>query len=291
MGRAVSCAEFDTLDGVRIAALQWDVRRADAAWNLERVSEGLSRAKSLDVDLVLLPEMWATSFPSADEALDGLLDAADRAAARLAEASREWGIDLAGSRLARGGGSRPLNRFELYVGGERRLAYDKLHLFGPTAEDQVFAAGERLPPTVEWRGARLSALVCYDLRFLECWRAPFLADADLILVSAQWPSPRASQWRALVHGLAASCQAFVLACNRVGVDRIGRRELELEFPGNSLAVDPTGATLAEGRGESGLLIADVDLTVAAEWRRRIPVRSDRRPELEAWRNADGGGPL
>src|SRR6185436_13798288 len=132
----------------------------------------------------------------------------------------------------------------------------------PTAEDAVFSAGSRLPATVVWRGVRISAAICYDLRFPELTRASFYAAAELILVPAQWPGERASQWRALVHGLAASGQCFVLACNRIGRESVGRRGMLLDFPGNSLLVDPAGKTLAEGHGEEGLVGAEFDPTLA-----------------------------
>lgn len=271
---------------MRIAALQWDVRRADVGFNLAAARDGLERAREQGVELVLLPEMWATSFPDSQDDLLLLERRARAAAAELAQIGARLQVDWAGSGFALDAldpadapASLPANRLELYAGGERILAYDKLHLFGPTAEDRVFRAGSRLPATCTWRGLKLSGVVCYDLRFPEATRAPFRDGAELLLLPAQWPTPRAAQWRALVHGLAASGQCFVLACNRLGRERVARRGLELEFPGNSLLVDPGGETLAEGRGESGLVVATIDPTLAREWQQRVPVRRDLRPEI------------
>ena len=271
---------------MKVAALQWDVRRADVAANLGAAGAGLERAKQQGVQLVLLPEMWATSFPDADDDLAAVTNAARAATATLAEWGADLGVDWAGSRLAlealdeqEPASDRPANRLELFAQGERCFAYDKLHLFGPTAEDRVFRAGSRLPQTIVWRGMRVSGVVCYDLRFPELTRAPFHDGAELLLVPAQWPSPRASQWRALVHGLAASGQCFVLACNRTGRESVARRGLELEFPGNSLIVDPAAETLAEGRGEEGLVISEIQPRLAREWQQRVPVRRDLRPDV------------
>jgi len=271
---------------VRIAALQWDVRRADVAFNLAAARAGLERAREQGVELVLLPEMWATSFPDAGPDLVGLERRAREAAAELTLLAAQLQVDWAGSGFAlealedgEAAGGLPANRLELYAGGRRIFAYDKLHLFGPTAEERVFRAGSRLPPTCSWRGLQLSGVVCYDLRFPEATRAPFRDGAELLLVPAQWPTPRAGQWRALVHGLAASGQCFVLACNRNGRERVARRGLELEFPGNSLIVGPGGETLAEGRGESGLVVATIEPALAREWQQRVPVRRDLRPEI------------
>ncbi len=268
---------------MRIAALQWDVRRADVAGNLAAARAGLERAREAGVELVLLPEMWASSFPDAGDDVAAMVRAARAAAQELAEDGARLGVDWAGSGFApcerSGQSALPTNRLELFAGGGLQFAYDKLHLFGPTAEDSVFSAGAKLPATLVWRGTRVSGVICYDLRFPELTRAPFYAAAELLLVPAQWPTERAGQWRALVHGLAASGQCFVLACNRVGRETVARRKLELEFPGNSLIVDPTGKTLAEGRGESGLVVADIDPELAREWQRSVPVRRDLRQDV------------
>ena len=272
---------------MKVAALQWDVRRSDVAGNLAAARAGLERARELGVELLLLPEMWATSFPEAGDDIPSLVSAARRAAMELCDASARLAVDWAGCGFALDEASDtrslPTNRFELFSGGKLQQAYDKVHLFGPTAEDAVFNAGSRLPATVAWRGVRVSAVICYDLRFPELTRAPFHAAAELILVPAQWPAERASQWRALVHGLAASGQCFVLACNRIGRESVGRRGIVLEFPGNSLLVDPAGKTLAEGSGEAGLVSAEIEPAYARELQQKIPVRRDLRSDVYgAW---------
>ena len=266
---------------MRIAALQWDVRRAEVAANLAAALAGLESAREAGVELVLLPEMWASSFPDPGDDLAELVRRSRRAVDELAGHGARLGVDWAGSAFAPdpAGGERPVNRLELFAAGARALVYDKVHLFGPTAEDRVFTAGSLPPPTVQVRGMRVSGVICYDLRFPELTRLPFLDAAELVLVPAQWPRERASAWRALIHGLAASGQCFVLGSNRTGRESVARRGLELDFPGNSLVVDPTGSTLAEGRGEAGLVIADCDPTLARDLQRRIPVRRDRRVDV------------
>ena len=89
----------------------------------------------------------------------------------------------------------------------------------------------------------------------------------------------AQSTEALVRGRAVENQCFVLATNRTGSAVIGRRKLQLEFPGNSLVVSPHGAVLARGEGAAGLVIADVDLDEARRYRREVPVMKDERREL------------
>lgn len=265
---------------MRAALVQFDVRRGDVAHNVERAEELLREARSSGAELAVLPEMWPTSFPDAGDDLELAVADSARALQRMAELSADLGLAIAGSAFgAASAGELPRNRLHVLVAGRLALAYDKVHLFSPTAEVESFSAGSEPPAVVHTRLAKLSGVVCYDLRFPELWRRPFLAGAELLVVPAQWPSPRATQFRALALGVAAANQCFVLAANRTGVDRIGRRALELEFPGNSIAAGPRGEALAEGHGEEGVVIADLDLEAARELRVRVPVLKDRRPDV------------
>ncbi len=270
--------------GMRVGALQFDVARGDTARNLAAVERGLAEAASSGCGLVCLPEMWPTSFPGASEVGQELLAASTAAVARVAELSGELGLVVAGSAFAEHPDGPPANRLTVHDRGELLLSYEKVHLFSPTAEGESFSAGSDAPSVVDTSAGRLAAVVCYDLRFGACAEAAFAGAPDLLLCPAQWPRPRESHWRALVHGRAVEGQCFVIAANRTGTELVGRRRVELEFPGNSLVVDPHGRTLAEGRGEAGLVVAEIDLEVARRLRVRVPVGKDCREGLYAqWR--------
>jgi predicted amidohydrolase len=262
---------------MRVAALQFDVRRGDAPANLAEVERGLREAKAVGVELVLLPEMWPTSFATPEEDRAALRAATAGARRRVEELARELGLWVGGSMF----GFEldpPTNRFELVGPRGIALGYDKLHLFTPTAEPAAFSAGRRPPEAAHCEGKRLSAVVCYDLRFAELLVPLFLEGIELLLVPCQWPSARAAQLRALALGTAAWMQAFVLVSNRIGGDTIGRRRMALDFGGGSLLVDPRGRVLAEGGGGRELVSAELDFEDLRALRSEVPVRRDRRPE-------------
>lgn len=266
-----------------VAAFQFDVRRGAVEANLAEVESGLREAARAGVRLVCLPEMWPTSFCDVEP---GILAASAAALARVRQLAGELGLLVCGSAFGEAGGGRPTNRLHVLDGGREILGYDKVHLFSPTAEAESFSAGAEPPATVTTDLGALSGVVCYDLRFGRLLRVPYLAGAEVLVVPAQWPTPRASHWRALVLGRAVEAQAFVVACNRLGTDLVGRRRLELVFPGNSLIADPHGRALAEGDGRRGLVVARLDLSEARRLRARVPVRRDERPELYAgWEGA------
>lgn len=264
---------------MRAACFQFDVTR-DVELNVASVERGLRRARDQGADLVVVPEMWPTSFAAAEDDVEVLLSATQSALGHVTNLARELDVAVCGSAFGRTG-SLPANRWALVDGGIERAAYDKVHLFRPTAEDESFSAGAKPSPVVECRGARVGGLVCYDLRFPDVARSLFRARADVIAVSAQWPSARLSHWRALCIGRAVEAQAFVVACNRVGTAVIGRRAMTLEFPGASLVVDPDGRVLAEGGGTEELVTAEIDLELARKLRVRVPVEKDERRDLFA----------
>ena len=67
---------------------------------------------------------------------------------------------------------------------------------------------------------------------------------------------------------------FVVATNRVGVERAG--DHSIEFWGHSFVCDPYGRVIAEAGHEEEVLIADCDLSLIEQARRGWPFLRDRR---------------
>ena len=264
-----------------VAAYSFDVLRGEVDQNLDQVEAALREAASLGCRLVVLPEMWTTSFLDWGSALHTELQvASDRALERVQALSRELDLVVAGTAPAQRSEGLPFNRLTIFAAGQRVLEYDKVHLFSPTAEELNFSAGsappalaaiEQMPP--------LSGAICYDLRFAETLAPAVRLGAELLVVPAQWPITRVSHWRALLLGRAVEYQSFLVASNRTGTELLGRSQRELLFPGHSMIVDPHGQILAEGGAEPGLITAEVDFEVARRLRIRVPIAKDRRENL------------
>jgi len=264
---------------MKVGACSFDVRAGEPEHNLALAETALVQAAASGVELALLPEMWPTSFPAGALAADEQqrwLDASEHCVERVRALSRELDIAIAGSAYGRASAGLPRNRLQLFAAGRELLRYDKLHLFSPTAEPAQFSAGSEPPPVVEWRGVRIGGVVCYDLRFGELFVGLHEQRVELLLVPAQWPVARERHWLALLGGRAVEAQAFVLACNRCGSATFGRRGETLEFSGNSLILAPDGERLAAGTPRGGCVSAEIDVEVAREVRRRVPVERDRR---------------
>jgi predicted amidohydrolase len=156
--------------------------------------------------------------------------------------------------------------------GREKGRYRKLHLFSPMREDRYLQAGDATLVAATSVG-RLGVAICYDLRFPELFRRLALDGADLICLSAQWPSPRQEHWRTLLRARAIENQLFVLAANCCGVQG------KLDFFGMSLIITPQGEVLAEGGDRDGEVLAELDFQALRDYRTRIPAWHDRRPEV------------
>ncbi len=257
---------------LQVAGVQADLAWEDRDTNLALLGREVSRAAANGARLVVLPEMFPTGFSMHTEVT---AEAADGPSATfLRDAAMMTGAWTAGSFACRDGGpdDRPTNRLLLASPGGDLHHYDKVHPFSHGGEADHFAPGRRLV-VVDVEDVRVALFVCYDLRFANVfWElAP---DVDLYVVPANWPTRRRRHWQALLTARAIEDQAFVLGVNRVGV---GRRVDggDLPYGGDTMLVDPWGATVAAMADQPGLVMGAVDTDAVAEVRSQLAFLPDR----------------
>lgn len=252
----------------KAAVVQFDIANGQINANMKRAMEILDSLSG--VSLAVLPELFACGFDNAhihDHArhTPNLLD-------RLSAFAREKGMALAGS-LPEHHDRKVFNTlYFIDTDGKIRGAYRKLHLFPLTLEHEYYGAGDRVE-TIETSFGRLGLMICYDLRFPEQARKMFLENVRIILVSAQWPTPRIAQWEILARARAVENQVFMVCSNRVGTDQ------DLKFSGNSLIVSPMGEVLARADESQACLAAVIDLEEVDRTRQLIPCGRDRRGDI------------
>lgn len=225
-------------------------------------------------DVLVLPELWDLGFYPAD--VRELSDAEGREAeAFLGGLAREHGVNIVGGSIARRTQSGVRNSCMVFDrrGGLAGI-YDKCHLFSPGHEDRHFEAGDEAG-LFDLDGIRAGVLICYDLRFGEFAGSLALQGAKLLFVPAAWPRPRLDHWQLLCRSRAVENQCFVAAAN--GCGQLGK----LSFCGHSVIVDPSGAILAEAAEDAQCVTAGCDPALVEAARARLPVFTDRRPELYA----------
>jgi omega-amidase len=250
--------------GFRVSVVQQPLVWQDAAANRAHFGEVLAPLAGL-TDLVVLPEMFTTGFTMKPEAHAEAADGATRA--WLLAQARALDAAVGGSVAVKEQG-RFYNRFMLALPQGLTYWYDKRHLFRMGGEHRHYSAGSHAL-IVEWRGARLCPLVCYDLRF-PVWsrRRPEL-EYDVVIYAANWPAARRFAWSALLRARAIENQAFCVGVNRVGDDGEG-----VAHAGDSVINDFTGQPLLELHDKAQVVTVPLDLDALRAWRDKFPAQLD-----------------
>ncbi|HEY6397741.1 MAG TPA: carbon-nitrogen hydrolase family protein [Solirubrobacteraceae bacterium] len=257
--------------------------------NLETADRLVRQAAAGGAELVLLPEKWSIlgtpeQMAAGAQPLDGQCITWARSAAR------ELGIDLvAGSIVERVRGHQKSSNTSVHVSpdGEIRAIYRKIHMFDVEVDGDVYAESANEAPgdiavlSELAGGTALGMTICYDLRFPELYQALSAGGAQVISVPAAFTlATTRDHWEVLLRARAIENQSFVLAANQIGAHPPGHRA-----GGRSLIADPWGLVLACAPDTEAAVVADLDLALLRDIRRRLPSLTHRRPG--AYRVADG----
>jgi predicted amidohydrolase len=269
---------------VRASAIQLNSTE-DTERNLDTADRLVRAAAARGAELVVLPEKWSVfgtseQMSAAAEPLDGHLIGWGRAVAR------ELGIDLIAGSIVEDVPTSPKaanTSVHIDPNGEVRAVYRKIHMFDVEVEGVVYAEseseqpGEEIVVTELAGGVKLGMSICYDVRFPELYRNLAGRGAELIAVpSAFTLATTRDHWDVLLRARAIENQCFVIAPNQIGQHPPGHRS-----GGRSMIVDPWGLVLASAPDTETAIVADLDLAVLDDVRRRLPALTHRRPEVYA----------
>ncbi|WP_167357366.1 carbon-nitrogen family hydrolase [Anoxybacillus pushchinoensis] len=256
---------------MNIACIQMDIAFGEPEKNKQTVVRYMEQI-ARNVDVVVLPELWTTGYD-----LARLGDIADEngedAKTFLSSLARAYNVHIVGGSVAKKTERQITNT--MYIvdrNGDVVCEYSKLHLFKLMDEHKHLQAGETTG-IFSLDGVTGAGVICYDIRFPEWIRAHVLHGAEVLFVVAEWPLVRLHHWRTLLMARAIENQCYVVACNRAGKDPNN------EFAGHSLIIDPWGNILAEGDEQETVIVANIDINEVQDVRARIPIFSDRRPDV------------
>lgn len=167
--------------------------------------------------------------------------------------------------------------------GEIMGVYRKSHIpDGPGYEEKFyFRPGNTGFKVWKTRYGTIGVGICWDQWYPEAARAMMLMGADILLYpTAIGTEPHdpdldtSRLWQRAMVGHAVSNVVPVVAANRIGTEH-GQR-----FYGHSFITDERGDFVQHfGSGESGILVATLDLGLAKRHRAAFGFFRDRRPEL------------
>ena len=238
---------------------------------LAEAETAIARLAAQGAELVVLPELFADPYHAGEppetwrataETLDGpTVDWARRTASR-------HGLALLFGLALDDGEEKPLNAVVLVeADGRAEMVAAKIHLppGGPGdafGEADHFDAGPPVVAATTIAGVRVAALVCYDRRFPECWRAAAEAGADLVAVLVAGPAPDdpPGLYEAELRTHARANAVYAVAAARHGVETVLGHPIAHD--GETLAVGPDGAVIAVADA-GGTVLVTVDPTLAA----------------------------
>lgn len=251
----------DITKPLHVALVQSELIWQSAAANRQQLAEQINTIS--DADVIVLPEMFTTGFSMQSEQI---AEPEGDTLNWLQQQAQQSGAALVGS-VATRTDKGCVNRCYFVTPEGEFTAYDKKHLFRMAGEHQAYLPGDKRV-VVHWRGWRFLMQVCYDLRFPIFSRS--CQDYDVALYVANWPAARSHAWRTLLQARAIENQAFVLGCNRVGIDGNG-----IAYSGDSLIVDYLGQIVAQqGASQPAVLRAMLDYGALTQLRQQFPVHLD-----------------
>lgn len=221
------------MQDLKIALVQCNQHWQDKAANLLHYEELL---KDVDVELILLPEMFQTGFTMNASALAENKDECP-SVNWLKEIAKNKNTAIYTSLIYEEGGQFFNRGVFVFPTGEFQI-YDKRKSFGLAGENKFFTQGNSTT-IVSYLGWKFQLQICYDLRFPEIARNQMLSNQfpayDVLLYVANWPEKRAHHWNSLLVARAIENQCYVVAVNRVGKDANGHY-----YSGDSQVVDANG---------------------------------------------------
>ena len=262
---------------MKIAVAQISCSLGDVDANLSKLRDFSRRAKEMDAELIVSPEMSDTGYSMpviqqhASHWKTGFVPG-------LQGIARELSIAIVSGVSERDGSAIYNSQVLVDANGGVVAKYRKTHLYAvpPVEEQTCFAPGNCLA-SFELGGLVFGFSICYDLRFPEMYRKLVTdQNANAFLISSAWPFPRVEHFRVLAQARAIENQAYMIASNRVGKDE------QLWFCGSSAIIDPRGVIIAAASADrEELIYAELYDDLVRSVRDRINSLSHRRRDLYA----------
>ena len=247
----------------------------DVARNVRDATDLIRRAASEGADYIQTPEVTTLMELERPRLLAEIQPEKNNVAlATFVDLARDLGRWLhIGSMAVKLDDDRLANRSYLIEPTGRIAArYDKIHMFDVDLgnghvyrESESYAPGDQaVIADLPWGPIGLT--ICYDLRFPALHRALAKDGARYIAAPAAFTRITGeAHWHTLLRARAIEAQSFVFAAAQGGPHENGR-----ETFGHSLIISPWGQILAEAGSDTGVVVADIDLSILDDVRRRIP---------------------
>ena len=165
--------------------------------------------------------------------------------------------------------------------------YRKMHIPDDPGyyEKFYFTPGDLGFKSVKTKFGKIGPLICWDQWFPEAARLTALKGAQIIFYPTaigwhpkekrEFGKTQLNSWITMQKSHAIANGTYVVAVNRVGVEKRGNKKIE--FWGNSMIIDPSGEIIGElGNKKEEILIREIDYKKIDTTREHWPFLRDRR---------------
>lgn len=253
-----------------VALVQMPCKEGKREDNFSYAREMLQDHKSQgNTEFIIFPELFAIGFRYSDYAAEGP-GVPGPTTEFVQEVSEEYSAYALATDIEHAGTKWYNTLVMSSPKGKIIASYRKLHPFQD--EREVFEGGDSAV-IVKASGINIGLEICYDIRFPELSRLLALNGAEVILIPAAFPDPRAPHWDTLLKARAIEDQVYIAACNRVGMGYNGKT-----YFGHSQVVDPWGERLTRINTDQTIFTTSGDTAMIEDVRRQITCYQDRVPE-------------
>lgn len=266
------------MNDITIAAITCEAIVGEIDQNLATTIEWSRKAKAAGADLVCFPELNITGYCNRSEMAEIAQPIPGPVCRKLSQhAVAEEIVVLAGMAEQNPLGA-PYASHCVFMPDGRVLTYRKVHMAPP--EKKTYTQGDTTPVfTID--AVTFGVQLCYDAHFPELSTAMTAKGAEVLFIPHASPRGNAEEkhhsWMRHLTARAFDNSVYVVACNQIGDNCNG-----LSFPGNAMAIDPSGELMTKDLSpHASMLIIDLkaeDLEAV----RNHPMRHffpHRRPEI------------
>jgi NAD+ synthase (glutamine-hydrolysing) len=270
---------------MRTCLVQMAPRIGDIEGNLDRHLEFLERARREKAGLIVFPELSLTGYNLKDLVPDVAMDPAQSPVFRkLLDAGR--GMSVVFGFVEESEAERGIFYNSAAFCSDGRLLHVHRKVFLPTSgmfeEGKFFAQGRNFRSFRAPFG-RSGLMICRDFLQTGASYLLFADGAEVIITISAAPGRGISEpdgfetgrmWELMGEATAYFSTAFVLYCNRVGI------EDGMTFAGGSFIFNPRGEMLARAAElDEEFLVCEIDLSLIRQARKAWTFKRDDRPEI------------
>lgn len=246
-----------------------DVEFGNSSMNFSKIEKFLNSLKEIELNsLLILPELFLTGYNRSEIEKTAFENEKSMSLSKLISMADQYNIAIFGS-IAEKFNDNYYNTAVFITKEGIKGKYQKIHLFGPMGEKNLFNSGSNVE-TVTHQSITFGLSICYDLRFPLMYQKMMDDDTEIVLVVAEWPIARVNHWSALLKARAIENQSFVIGLNRVGNDP------EYTYGGHSAVISPYGDIVCEiANSDEGFTKCEINLELVKKFRSQFDVRRDR----------------